>query len=111
MERIRVISVGPALRQQRPSPSYNLFRREDKPDLYCAVPEDQTVPSFLRGEHWAFVGRIKQAAALPGFQEEQARSGVRLNGFYLFMAHQTGVSAAARKAAPALCSAPELCAA
>src|SRR4029453_14402934 len=49
-----------------------------------------------------FVGRIKQAAALPGFQEEQARSGVRLNGFYLFMAHQTGVPAAARKAAPAL---------
>lgn len=105
MERIRVISAGPALRQQRPSPSYNLFRREDKPDLYCAVPDDWAVPTFLRADHWALVGRITKAAALPGFQEEQARSGVRLNGFYLFMAHHSGFVMGARSSAPELCAA------
>ena len=111
MTRVEAVPARSALGRRGFAPSYNLFRHAGKPDLYCAVPDDRAVPSFLRGEHWAFVGRIKQAAALPGFQEEQARSGVRLNGFYVFMAHQTGVSAAARKAAPALCSAPELCAA
>ena len=105
MERIRVISAEPSLRQQRPSPTYNLFRREEKPDLYCAVPEDRAVPTFLRGENWAFVGRISEAAALPGFQEEQARSGVRLNGFYLFMANHTALARGARSSAPEYCAA------
>ena len=111
MTRVEAVPARSALGRRGFAPSYNLFRHADKPDLYCAVPEDRAVPSFLRGDHWAFVGRITRAAPLPGFQEEQARSGVRLNGFYLFMAHHTGVSAAARKAAPALCPAPELCAA
>ena len=111
MTRVEAVPARSALGRREFAPSYTLFRRADKPDLYCAVPEDQTVPSFLRGDHWACVGRITRAAALPGFQEKQARSGVRLNGFYLFMAHQTGVPAAARKVAPALCPAPELCAA
>src|SRR3954468_621466 len=102
MERIRVISAGPSLRQREPSPTCNLFRREEKPDLYCAVPEDRAVPTFLRGDNWAFVGRISNAAALPGFQEEQARSGVRLNGFYLFMAHHSGFVIGARSSAPEL---------
>ena len=53
MERIRVISARPSLARE-PSPTYTLFRREDKPDLYCAVPEDRAVPTFLRGDHWAF---------------------------------------------------------
>jgi len=104
MERIHVTSARPSL-ARGPSPTYNLFRREDKPDLYCAVPQDQAVPSFLRGDHWAFVGTITKAATLPGFQEEQARSGIRLNGFYLFMAHQTGFAIGARSSALELCAA------
>jgi hypothetical protein len=104
MERIRVISARPSLARE-PSPTYTLFRRADKPDLYCAVPEDRAVPTFLRGDHWAFVGRISEAEALPGFQEEQARSGVRLNGFYLFMAHHTAFAVGARSSAPELCAA------
>jgi hypothetical protein len=102
MTRVEAVPARSALGRREVAPSYNLFRREDKPDLYCAVPEDRAVPTFLHGDHWAFVGRVTRATALPGFQEKQARSGVRLNGFYLFMAHQTGVTAAARKAAPAL---------
>jgi hypothetical protein len=105
MDRIEVILVRSSLRRREPSPTYNLFQREDKPDLYCAVPEDRAVPTFLRAGSWAFVGRITEAAALPGFQEEQARSGVRLNGFYLFMAHHSGFVIAARSSAPGLCAA------
>jgi len=71
MEGIRVISARPSLARE-PPPTYTLFRREDKPGLYCAVPQDRAVPTFLRAGHWAFVGRITKAVALPGFQEEQA---------------------------------------
>jgi len=63
------------------------------------------MPTFLRGENWAFVGRISETTALPGFQEDQARSGVRLNGFYLFMAHHTSFRIGARSSAPELCDA------
>src|SRR4051794_6584478 len=105
MTRIEGVPARSALGQRELAPSYTLFRSEDKPDLYCAVPEDRAVPVFVQGDHWTFVGRITRAAALPGFQEEQARSGVRLNGFYLFMAHHTGFSAAAHKSTLELCAA------
>ena len=105
MTRVEAVPARSALGRRGLAPSYTLFRREDKPDLYCAVPEDRAVPVFVRGNHWTFVGRITRAGALPGFEEEQARSGVRLNGFYLFMAHHTGFSAAAHKSAPGLCAA------
>jgi hypothetical protein len=105
MQRMEAAQARLSLRQQEPSPIYNLFQREDKPDLYCAVPEDRAVPTFLRADHWMFVGRITKAAALAGFQEEQARSGVRLNGFYLFMAHRALVTAGAHSSASELCAA------
>ncbi len=105
MERIDVISRRSSLGQREPLPLYNLFQRENKPDLYCAVPEDRAVPAFLRGNDWAFVGRITEGAALPGFWEDCARSSVRLNGFYLFMTFRSGVTAAARTSAPELCAA------
>ena len=105
MQRVDVIAARSCLRQQEPLPSYDLFRREDKPDLYCAVPEDRAVPVFLRGDHWACAGRITEAAALPGFRGDLARSGVRLNGFYLFMAHHTGSTRQVRSSAPELCAA------
>ena len=105
MTRIEGVPARSSLGQRELAPSYTLFRREDKPDLYCAVPEDRAVPIFVRGDHWAFAGRITKAAALPGFQAEQARSGVRLNGFHLFMAHRSGFTAGAYSPAAELCAA------
>ena len=105
MDTIELVPIRLLSSQREPSPTYNLFQHEDKPDLYCAVPEGRAAPTFLRAGPWAFVGRITEAAALPGFQEEQARSGVRLNGFYLFMAHHSGFIIAARSSAPELCAA------
>ena len=105
MERMVVVPGRPSSSQRERSPTFTLFRREDKPDLYCAVPDDRAIPTFLRGENWAFVGRISETTALPGFQEDQARSGVRLNGFYLFMAHHTSFRIGARSSAPELCDA------
>ena len=105
MERIGMISATPSLRRREPSPTYNLFQREEKPDLYCAVPEDRAVPTFLHPENWAFVGEITEGTALPGFWEDCARSSVRLDGFYLFIAYGTGFAAGTRSSAPELCAA------
>jgi hypothetical protein len=105
MERIGMISATPSLRRREPSPTYNLFRREEKPDLYCAVPEDRVVPTFLQRENWTFVGKITEGAALPGFWADCARSSVRLNGFYLFMAYGIGFTASTRSSAAELCAA------
>ena len=67
---------------------YNLFRRKSTPHLHCAVPEDRVVPHFLSEGDWEVVGTTTEMSpALPGFRANQARSGVRLTGFYLFMAH------------------------
>ena len=64
--------------------AYNLFR--SKADgLYCAVPEDCIVPSFLRGDVWEFSGKAnKQNDAPVGFNSTAAMTGVRFNGFYIF---------------------------
>jgi hypothetical protein len=84
------------------SAAYNLFRRKATPDLYCAVPEDRVPPGFLN-DGWVMAGRITaMKAAFPGFRADQARAGVRLNGFYLFMAHR------ARLARPLRAPDPEL---
>jgi hypothetical protein len=71
--------------------NYNLFRRPDVPDLYCAVPEDRVVPPFIGGG-WEFTGRVNEGtAAALGFRRDWARSGVHLNGFYLFFSPRAGI--------------------
>ena len=65
---------------------YNLFRRKQERDFYCAVPEDYVVPAFLRPESWEFERRTDATAdGRPCFDPKTAASGVRLNGFYLFL--------------------------
>jgi hypothetical protein len=34
--------------------AYNLFRRKDAADLFCAVPEDVPVPDFVTPEAWEY---------------------------------------------------------
>jgi hypothetical protein len=66
---------------------YELFRSRHEPELYCAVPEDRPAPAFLQSDRWQVAGRINEADPTPlGFDREAARIGVRLNGFYLFVA-------------------------
>jgi hypothetical protein len=63
----------------------NLFRRRGTEDVYCAVPEDRVVPSFLKGDLWEFVGRLDDRSAWPaGFNPAAAEAGIRYNGYYLF---------------------------
>ena len=69
------------------APVYNLFRRREEPQLYCAVPEDYPVPAFIIGEAWDFGGRLDNTAAAPlGFDADAARHGTGLTGYYLFLA-------------------------
>ncbi|WP_245416285.1 hypothetical protein [Microvirga sp. 17 mud 1-3] len=65
--------------------TYNLFRRADRDELICAVPEDRPVPSFITGPPWEFVGRVNESAIGPlSFNHEAAEASVQWNGFYLF---------------------------
>lgn len=67
--------------------TYNLFRRRMEPELFCAVPEDVPVPSFIGGGAWDFGGRLVEEATAPrGFDAGAARQSIALNSFYVFMA-------------------------
>jgi hypothetical protein len=63
--------------------TYNLFRRKDETDLYCAVPEDVAVPAFLNEGSWEFAQSL-EVDALSGFDAAAAEAAALLNGFYLF---------------------------
>jgi hypothetical protein len=65
--------------------TYNLFRRVDRDELICAVPEDRPVPSFITGPPWEFVGWVNESVIGPlSFNHEAAEASVQWNGFYLF---------------------------
>ena len=73
--------------------AYNLFRRKDKADLYCAVPEDIAVPSFVTDETWEFAQSL-ELDVLSGFDATAAEASVKANGFYLFHSTDTGAAEA-----------------
>lgn len=72
------------MREQGPAPGHNLFRRKDRPDLHCAVPESRPVPPFLRAPAWEHVGQLDRSAAIPGFDGRAARIAMQLHDFYAF---------------------------
>ena len=66
-------------------PAYNLFRCKRSLDLFCAVPEDYPVPTFIDADRWQFAGKVDKPSDAPlGFKRETARAIVHLTGFYLF---------------------------
>jgi hypothetical protein len=53
----------------------------------CAVPEDGETPTFVRPPAWDFDRRLEdERCDLIGFDLRALRTGVKLNGFYLFEA-------------------------
>lgn len=85
-------SIGPVLRSANdtassggPRLAYNLFRHNDEAGLYCAVPQDRPVPTFLTGDKWDYA-RLAEAGALSGFDADTARASAEADGFYLFRA-------------------------
>ena len=72
-----------------PSPDYNLFRRTEDPEFFCAVAQDKPVPPFLTSDVWQFVGSGPDATRdLLAHRSEQAWAGDQLDGFYLFYARR-----------------------
>lgn len=64
---------------------YALFRQGGLFDLYCAVPHDQPVPSFVCAPVWEFVGTSTPDMLRPdGFHEEAARFACQFQGFYTY---------------------------
>ena len=63
--------------------TYNLFRRKDETDLYCAVPENVPVPEFLTDSSWEYA-RSLDLETLSGFDAAAAQASAGANGFYLF---------------------------
>jgi hypothetical protein len=75
--------------------AYNLFRSNGNEALYCAVPEDRSVPTFVSGPAWEFTGKVSDGSARPlGFDSRAAATGARFNGFHLFPCFRGDVRAA-----------------
>ena len=73
------------MREQRPAPHHNLFRRKDESDLYCAVSEGWPVPPFIRAPVWEFVGKHDAQGLSPlVFRERAAQVAMQHRGFYAF---------------------------
>lgn len=82
-------ALGPRRPVEWNEAAYNLFRRRDGDDLVLAVPQHRAVPAFLTDEAWRFDRPVACAAdAPPGFDPRAAVQGSRLQGYYLFLAHQ-----------------------
>jgi hypothetical protein len=65
--------------------TFNLFRRCLGSEVYCAVPEDRAVPSFIRGDTWEFAGKLEpQRGRLITFDMADVESSVRSSGYFLF---------------------------
>jgi len=62
--------------------TYNLFRHKSEADLYCAVPEDRPVPTFLTRDAWAYACSL-DTIVIPGFDATAGRTD-KDNGFILF---------------------------
>ncbi len=78
-------STGSIMYKQDQKTGHNLFRNKARPDLYCAVPEDKTVPPFIREPGWEFAGQVLDRSAAPlGFREAAARFASGTLGFYVF---------------------------
>jgi hypothetical protein len=63
--------------------TYNLFRRKDETELYCAVPEGVPVPAFLTDDSWEYA-RSLDIGTLSSFDAAAAQASAGANGFYLF---------------------------
>ncbi|PVE21167.1 hypothetical protein DC522_28145 [Microvirga sp. KLBC 81] len=63
--------------------TYNLFRRKDAADLYCAVPENVPVPAFVTEDRWEYAQSL-DIGTLSGFDADAAQVSSEANGFYLF---------------------------
>ena len=75
--------------------TYNLFRRQNEEDLYCAVPEDVPVPPFVTDERWEWAQSL-DVSQLSGFDAKAAEISANRNGFYLF--HSTNSEGGSGKA-------------
>jgi hypothetical protein len=65
--------------------TYNLFRSKGSDALFCAVPEECSIPPFLTARRWEFSGRLDGHRKEPvGFDGKAAAASMRFNGFYLF---------------------------
>ncbi len=71
--------------RKKPMATYNVFRSKRLVELCCAVPEWCVVPGFLRKGGWTFDGTLETNKAPGGFDPVAARTGVRFNGFHLFL--------------------------
>lgn len=62
--------------------TYNLFRNNERPSLFCAVPEHRSVPGFIDAEAWSFErlfpARMSRHPVFTTEPPEQAASGLSM---------------------------------
>ncbi len=79
--------------------TWNMFGRAPECNVWCAVPAELALPSFLFNGAWMFRGQQRNAGGgLPGLDQRVAGHGAALNGFYMFhMFEGLGEGLAARE--------------
>ncbi|MDP4005344.1 hypothetical protein [Methylobacterium sp. NEAU K] len=64
---------------------YYIFSNVDDPTAFCAVRQDQPIPSFLDGLRWQFARTIQVPLDKPlGFDLDDAESATRRGSIYFF---------------------------
>ncbi len=65
--------------------TYTLFRHHRRSDLYCAIPQDRPVPTFVRAPEWDYAGTTNPDRPRPdGFDEDVARFACEFQGYYTY---------------------------
>jgi len=72
-----------------PKLAYNLFRHKKEADLYCAVPQDRSVPAFLTEDKWNYA-RSLNVDELAAFGSAGFRASGITDSFHLFYAGLRG---------------------
>ncbi|MBV8766872.1 MAG: hypothetical protein JOZ66_18350 [Hyphomicrobiales bacterium] len=64
---------------------YNLFRRASQPQICCAVPQTEPLPSFLSGRAWVYGGVADETAlASAGIRHDIPDWASNHYAFYVF---------------------------
>ena len=64
---------------------WNFFQHRSEPGIWCAVPVDYAVPSFLCSDQWRFNSGDRVLRGFePTLRPRVAMHGARLNGFFVF---------------------------
>lgn len=74
-------------RDRQLSSPFRFFESRSDEGVWCAVRDDNPIPSFINGEAWTYSGTVGDLEAAPAdFDLRAAQAGAALTGYHLFLA-------------------------